>query len=132
ESSVTYQINEDGCPCFAAGRTKKVGVVNGGRIPWQVFSVVNGGHDPGKCVGLVSSRGGALCGGIEFRREYVEALLNQTRRRRIIVEGLHIQEEDSGGPIAVHEKECWFHAPLSYLHYQPLKETPKTVVGSVH
>ena len=59
---------------------KMVGAVNGGRIPRQVFSVVNGGHDPGTWAGSVSSRAGSDCGGIEFRREDVEALLNEKIR----------------------------------------------------
>ncbi|PWA83976.1 kinesin 3 [Artemisia annua] len=57
-----------------------VGAVNGGRLPRQVFSVVNGGHDSGTWAGSVSSRAGSDCGGIEFRREDVEALLNEKIR----------------------------------------------------
>ncbi|GKE00549.1 hypothetical protein Tco_1388532 [Tanacetum coccineum] len=59
-----------------------VGAVNGGSIPRQVFYVVNGGHDPGTWAGLVSSRGGSNCGGIEFIREDVEALLNEKIRTK--------------------------------------------------
>ncbi|XP_024960300.1 kinesin-like protein KIN-14N [Cynara cardunculus var. scolymus] len=52
---------------------------NGGRIPRQVFSVVNGSQDP--VVGPASSIG-SDCGAIEFTREDVEALLNEKIRTK--------------------------------------------------
>nr|XP_043628795.1 kinesin-like protein KIN-14N [Erigeron canadensis] len=55
-----------------------VGTANGAaRIPRQVFSVVNGGsQDSGMGVGRASSVG-SDCGGIEFTKEDVEALLKE-------------------------------------------------------
>ncbi|KAK1430960.1 hypothetical protein QVD17_14111 [Tagetes erecta] len=55
---------------------KMVGPVNGGRIPRQVLSVVNGGQDPVIRV-RSASIAGSDCGSIEFTREDVEALLNE-------------------------------------------------------
>lgn len=53
-----------------------VGPVTGGRIPRQVLSVVNGGHDPVMRVGSASIAG-SDCGSVEFTRDDVEALLNE-------------------------------------------------------
>ncbi|KAJ0611440.1 hypothetical protein HanRHA438_Chr01g0019951 [Helianthus annuus] len=61
-----------------------VGTANGSRTPitpCQAFSVVNGGQDPG----LQSGRGsiaGSDCGGMEFTREEVDALLNTKIRTK--------------------------------------------------
>ncbi|KAD5318048.1 hypothetical protein R6Q59_033364 [Mikania micrantha] len=55
-----------------------VGTANGSRTPVtprQAFSVVNGGQDPGMRSGP-GSIAGSDCGGMEFTREDVEALLN--------------------------------------------------------
>lgn len=53
----------------------------GGRIQSQVFSVVNGGQDPGIRVGT-GSTAGSDCGVIEFTREDVEALVNEKIRTK--------------------------------------------------
>ncbi|KAI3708512.1 hypothetical protein L2E82_37701 [Cichorium intybus] len=58
-----------------------VGAANGGKIPRQVFSVVNGGHDPVLRVGPASSVG-SDCGVIEFTREDVESLVNEKIRTK--------------------------------------------------
>ncbi|KAK9071731.1 hypothetical protein SSX86_008160 [Deinandra increscens subsp. villosa] len=55
-----------------------VGTANGSRTPVtprQAFSVVNGGQDPGLRSGP-GSIAGSDCGGMEFTREEVDALLN--------------------------------------------------------
>ncbi|KAK9074204.1 hypothetical protein SSX86_006801 [Deinandra increscens subsp. villosa] len=53
-----------------------VGPANGGRIPRQVLSVVNGGQELGNRAGP-GSVSGSDCGGFEFSREDVESLLNE-------------------------------------------------------
>lgn len=61
-----------------------VGTANGSRTPVtprQAFSVVNGGQDPGTRSGP-GSIAGSDCGGIEFTREEVEALLNMKIRTK--------------------------------------------------
>lgn len=61
-----------------------VGTANGSRTPItprQAFSVVNGGQDPGLRSGP-GSIAGSDCGGIEFTREEVEALLNMKIRTK--------------------------------------------------
>ncbi|KAI3753865.1 hypothetical protein L2E82_25929 [Cichorium intybus] len=61
-----------------------VGTANGSRTPVtprQAFSVVNGGQDPGIRSGP-GSIAGSDCGGIEFTREEVEALLNMKIRTK--------------------------------------------------
>ncbi|KAI3702946.1 hypothetical protein L6452_28700 [Arctium lappa] len=59
-----------------------VGAANGGRIPRQVFSVVNGGQDPVMQLVGPGSSAGSDCGAIEFTREDVEALLNEKIRTK--------------------------------------------------
>ncbi|KAJ0840493.1 hypothetical protein HanPSC8_Chr14g0619451 [Helianthus annuus] len=65
-------------------RSHRVSSANGSRTPitpCQAFSVVNGGQDPG----LQSGRGsivGSDCGGMEFTREEVDALLNTKIRTK--------------------------------------------------
>ncbi|KAL4554904.1 hypothetical protein LXL04_037513 [Taraxacum kok-saghyz] len=61
-----------------------VGTANGSRTPVtprQAFSVVNGGQDPSIRSGP-GSIAGSDCGGIEFTREEVEALLNMKIRTK--------------------------------------------------
>jgi hypothetical protein len=57
-----------------------VGTANNGRSR-QAFSVVNGGQD--LCPNSApASNAGSECGGIEFTREDVEALLNEKPKRK--------------------------------------------------
>ncbi|KAI3695229.1 hypothetical protein L1987_78221 [Smallanthus sonchifolius] len=61
-----------------------VGTANGSRTPVtprQAFSVVNGGQDPGLRSGP-GSIAGSDCGGMEFTREEVDALLNTKIRTK--------------------------------------------------
>ena len=57
-----------------------VGTATNGRSR-QAFSLVNGGHDMGPN-SAPASNAGSECGGIEFTREDVEALLNEKPRRK--------------------------------------------------
>ncbi|XP_062170285.1 kinesin-like protein KIN-14N [Alnus glutinosa] len=62
------------------GDEKMVGTANNGRSR-QAFSVVNGGQD--LCPNSApASNAGSECGGIEFTREDVEALLNEKPKRK--------------------------------------------------
>uniref|UniRef100_A0A2N9J3Z5 Kinesin-like protein n=1 Tax=Fagus sylvatica TaxID=28930 RepID=A0A2N9J3Z5_FAGSY len=62
------------------GDEKMVGTANNGRFR-QAFSVVNGGQD--LCPNSApASNAGSECGGIEFTREDVEALLNEKPKRK--------------------------------------------------
>ncbi|KAK7846158.1 kinesin-like protein kin-14n [Quercus suber] len=62
------------------GDEKMVGTANNGRFR-QAFSVVNGGQDLGPN-SAPASNAGSECGGIEFTREDVEALLNEKPKRK--------------------------------------------------
>lgn len=54
-----------------------VGPVNGGRLPRQVLSVVNGRQELGS-----GSVAGSDCGAVDFTREDVVALLNERIRAK--------------------------------------------------
>lgn len=57
-----------------------VGTATNGRSR-HAFSLVNGGHDMGPN-SAPASNAGSECGGIEFTREDVEALLNEKPKRK--------------------------------------------------
>lgn len=62
------------------GDERMVGTANNGRIR-HAFSIVNGGQDVGP-TSAPTSNAGSECGGIEFTREDVEALLNEKPKRK--------------------------------------------------
>ncbi|KAL8239232.1 hypothetical protein R6Q59_015799 [Mikania micrantha] len=75
---------------------------NGGRIPRQVLSVVNGGQETIPRAGPASI-GGSDCGAVGFTREGVEALLNERIKDK---NKLTFKQEKQGKMLESAEKRC--------------------------